>query len=94
MEQKKINEVIEFVYNLNGTPEWVKKEQIKLEWFNKDLNIIFNEIFTVHFDFNNIDENYTTTFSIEGESGLNPYDMQYMLDVMESKTEIFNIITK
>lgn len=91
--QRKINEVIEFVCNLDEKPEWVEKEQIELEWHRTDLKIIFNEVYTVHFHFD-FDGNYTTTFSIEGTSGLNPYDLQYMIDVMENKQEIFDIINK
>ena len=92
--QLKINEVIEFVCNLDGKPEWVEKEQIELEWHRTGLKIIFNEVYRVHFDFDDVDEDYTTVFSIEGTSGLNPYDMRYMVDVMESKQEIFDIINK
>ena len=91
--QRKINEVIEFVCNLDEKPEWVEKEQIELEWHRDILTVIFNETYKVQFDFSD-DGNYTTTFSIEGTSGLNPYDLQYMIDVMESKQEIFDIINK
>lgn len=84
-----MEKIIDYIYNLDFRPAWVGKNCIKVEYDNEKVDIILFGDYYITFDLENY---HNDQISINGCGAWGRYDVEYALEILNSREYIINKI--
>lgn len=84
-----MEKLIDFIYNLDFRPAWVKKNNIKVKYDNEKVDIILFGDYYITFDLEN---EHNDQISIDGCGAWGRYDVEYALEILNNREDIINKI--